>query len=113
MNRRKITHFLLWVSACTWLTSVSADDQEGVPEPPEIPPALESGEALEPEVTIIKRKEGVISEYRINGHLYMVKVQPAVGPAYYLHDRDGDGELDARSNDPDAVSVPQWILFRW
>jgi hypothetical protein len=84
-----------------------------VPEPPEIPPALINGEAIEPEVTIIKKEEGTIYEYRINGMLYMIRVQPQVGPAYYLVDRDGDGEFDSRSTDPTKIAVPQWILLRW
>ncbi len=84
-----------------------------VPEPPDIPPALVDGEAIEPEVTIIKKEEGTIYEYRINGMLYMIKVQPQVGPAYYLVDRDGDGEFDSRSSDPTKIAVPQWILLRW
>ncbi len=86
---------------------------EAVPEPPELPPALVDGEAIEPDVTIIKRGENTIYEYRINGQLYMVKVQPVVGPPYYLVDRDGDGDFDSRSADPDKLSVPQWILLRW
>ena len=45
--------------------------------------------------------------------LYMVKVQPVKGPAYYMVDRDGDGEFDSRSTDPASISVPQWILLRW
>jgi len=84
-----------------------------VPEPPEIPPALVDGEAIEPEVTIIKKEEGTIYEYRINGMLYMIKVEPQVGPPYYLVDRDGDGEFDSRSTDPTKIAVPQWILLRW
>jgi hypothetical protein len=84
-----------------------------VPEPPEIPPALIDGEAIEPEVTIIKKEEGTIYEYRVNGMLYMIKVEPQVGPPYYLVDRDGDGEFDSRTTDPTKIAVPQWILLRW
>ncbi|MCU7927816.1 MAG: DUF2782 domain-containing protein [Candidatus Thiodiazotropha sp. (ex Dulcina madagascariensis)] len=93
---------------------IAAEDQ-AVPEPPELPlpDAVVDDEAIEPEVTIIKREEGTIYEYRINGQLYMVKVQPDSGPAYYMVDRDGDGEFDSRSNDPTNISVPQWILMRW
>lgn len=96
-----------------WSLQTFAAETEEVPEPPEIPPALIDGEAIEPDVTIIKKGEGTISEYRINGQLYMVKVEPIVGPAYYLVDRDGDGEFDSRSTDPTKISVPQWILLRW
>ncbi|MEW7974365.1 MAG: DUF2782 domain-containing protein [Candidatus Thiodiazotropha endolucinida] len=92
-----------------------AAEEQGEPEPPEVPlPELVvDGEVIEPEVTIIKREEGTIYEYRINGQLYMVKVQPDAGPPYYMVDRDGDGEFDSRSTDPTNISVPQWILMRW
>jgi hypothetical protein len=88
---------------------------EEAPEPPELPlPEMTvDDEVIEPDVTIIKKDEGTIYEYRINGQLYMVKIQPVKGPAYYLVDRDGDGEFDSRSDDPTNISVPQWILMRW
>jgi hypothetical protein len=93
---------------------IAAEDQ-AAPEPPELPlpEVIIDGEVIEPEVTIIKREEGTITEYRINGQLYLVKIQPVKGPAYYMSDRDGDGELDFRTNDPTNISVPQWILLRW
>jgi len=85
------------------------------PEPPELPmqDVIVDGEVIEPEVKIIKQEEGTIYEYRIHGNLYMVKIQPIKGPAYYMVDRDGDGEFDSRSTDPTNISVPQWILLRW
>lgn len=108
---------MIWTAfpalVCCTLQAYAAEADPAVPEPPEIPPALVDGEAIEPEVTIIKKEEGTIYEYRINGQLYMVKVQPVVGPPYYLVDRDGDGEFDSRSEDPASISVPQWILLRW
>ncbi|MES9814419.1 MAG: DUF2782 domain-containing protein [Candidatus Thiodiazotropha sp.] len=95
--------------------ALTAEERQGAPEPPQVPlPELVvDGEVIEPEVTIIKREEGTIYEYRINGQLYMVKVQPDAGPPYYMVDRDGDGEFDSRSTDPTNISVPQWILMRW
>ena len=88
---------------------------DAVPAPPDLPlpDVIVNGEVIEPEVKIIKQEEGTIYEYRINGQLYMVKIQPVKGPAYYLVDRDGDGEFDSRSTDPTNISVPQWILMRW
>ena len=93
---------------------MAAEDQ-AVPEPPELPlpEVIVDGEVIEPEVTIIKREEGTITEYRVNGQLYLVKIQPVSGPPYYMSDRDGDGEFDSRSTDPTSISVPQWILLRW
>jgi hypothetical protein len=108
---------LSWVTVLSLLALLAIaqaeDVGEAVPAPPEIPASLIDGEVMEPEVTIIQKEESTIYEYRINGQLYMAKVQPLVGPAYYLVDRDGDGEFDSRSTDPESISVPQWILFRW
>ncbi len=83
-------------------------------EPPEPPPVLHSGEPLEPEVTIRETRTEKIYEYRLNGRLVMVRVQPRVGPPYYFVDRDGDGELEYTRDDPTkGPNVNQWILFRW
>ena len=96
-----------------------ADDQrpeglEDIPEPPVLPDPVESGEAIEPEVTIIRKKDATIEEYRINGNLYMVKVTPVVGKPYYLVDRNGDGRMESRVNDIyNDIVVPQWVLFSW
>jgi len=83
------------------------------PEPPELPPQVESGEVLEPEVTIIKSEEKTVEEYRVDGKLVMVKITPAAGPAYYLLDSDGDGTLDTQEDDPRSASVQQWEIFSW
>ena len=87
--------------------------QSDVPEPPMLPPQVESGEALEPEVTIIETDKEIIQEYRVNGRLYMVRITPRAGPPYYLLDLDGDGELDVEEDDISNMSIPQWVLFRW
>ncbi len=55
----------------------------------------------------------VIEEYRVNGHLYMVKITPTVGPAYYLVDDNGNGELDTRRSSLDDTNIPRWVLLRW
>ena len=89
------------------LTPAMAEDAPGppLPQPEE--------ENLEPEVTIIQTDDRTTYEYRINGRRYMVKIVPAKGPAYYLLDLDGDGELDTQEGDPSRIVVPQWVLFRW
>ncbi len=84
-----------------------------VPLPPSLPDPVQSGEVLEPEVTIIESDKGTIHEYRANGQVYMIKVQPVVGPPYYLMDTDGDGQMDVRDDRPWSNSVPQWILLRF
>lgn len=88
-------------------------DDEAVPRPPVLPEPMESGDAIEPEVTIIQEDDRKIEEYRLNGRLYMVKVTPSVGPPYYFVDRDGDGTLESRKSGVETPQVPQWVIFRW
>lgn len=87
-----------------------------IPDPPDIPPPVESGEAMEPDITIIRRGDDTIQEYRIHNHLYMIKVKPVIGPEYYMVDSDGDGNLDVRrgaEQGEQRMQVPQWVLFSW
>jgi len=85
-----------------------------VPEPPELPMPVQSGETLEPDITIIRKGKKTIQEYRKNGELYMVKIIPVVGPAYYLIDTNGDGNMDVRGSDLDkGTRINQWKLFEW
>ena len=81
---------------------------EDAPPPPQM-----EGENLEPEVTITQTDDKTTYEYSINGRRYMVKIVPVKGPAYYLLDLDGDGEMDSQEDDPTRIVVPQWVLFRW
>lgn len=90
------------------------EEPPAVPEPPELPPRIQSGEEMEPDITIIRKGKDTIQEYRRNGKLYMIKVQPQVGPPYYLLDKDGDGVMDVKKNDLDRGSnINQWLLFEW
>ena len=103
---------------CCCVSAALAQDDgpvipDDVPEPPMLPPQVESGEALEPEVTIIETDREVIQEYRVNGRLYMVRITPQSGPPYYLLDIDGDGQLDVEEDDISNIAIPQWVLFRW
>ena len=76
-------------------------------------PVLSAGDpAHEPEVTI--RREGInqIREFRINGRLYKIKVQPDNAPAYVLMDMQGNGQwMKIESYNP--LIVPQWVLIRF
>ena len=91
---------------------------EAVPPPP---PPMEDGKPMEadqtpePDITIVQRKDAVVEEYRIRGHLYQVKVKPFVGPAYYLIDRDGDGKMETKVGGDlyKPPIVPQWVIFSW
>jgi len=87
---------------------------EAVPEPPDIPPQVQSGETLEPEITIRRDDKQTVTEYRTSGRLYAVKVEPVVGPPYWLVDTTGDGFLETRyDNFNPPYFIPGWVILRW
>ena len=90
-------------------------DLQPVPEPPPLPERVQSGEALEPDVRIVRRDQATVTEYRVNGRLRAIKVQPDGDlPPYYLYDTDGDGRLDRRHARFDRdLLIPSWVLFSW
>jgi Protein of unknown function (DUF2782) len=82
-----------------------------VPEPPPPPKGYELDSALEPQITIIRRGNETVEEYRMGGRLYMMKVTPAGGGTpYYLVDQTGDGTF-ARQNPHDTgLRPPMWLI---
>lgn len=93
--------------------------REALPPPPipktetrSAPPADESDQNIEPEVTITTRDNVTYEEYRINGRLYMVKVTPKTGKPYYLIDKEGTGQFQ-RSDLDSRISVPNWVIKSW
>ncbi len=86
------------------------------PEPPPIPTRVQSGESLEPDITIVRREEETVVEYRQNGELRAVKVIPKNPdfPPYYLVDADGDGRLESRRSElTPNIWINSWVLFSW
>ncbi len=81
-----------------------------LPEPPPPPPGVQADPALEPQVTISKRGEDTVEEYRLNGKLYMVKVTPAHGKSYYLIDEKGDGKMSRQDSLDTGLRVPMWVI---
>lgn len=105
---------LLVMPALTFAEEAPPPDLEALPEPPDAPMPVESGETMEPDITIIRKGKETIQEYRINGELYMIKVIPDVGPPYYFIDTDGDGNLDVRGTDLErGLHINQWKLLEW
>lgn len=89
-----------------------------IPPPPQVdtvplPPPLQSGTPLEPQVRILQTPKERVYEYRRNGRLVMVRVQPRFGPPYYFVDSNGDGSLDYHPGEPVQADINQWILFTW
>lgn len=105
---------VLFLIAPAYAEDKPPKDLEAVPDAPEASEPIQSGEAIEPDITIIRKDNATIEEYRVNGRLYMAKIIPAVGKPYYLVDRDGDGRLESRYNNIyEDINIPQWVLFEW
>lgn len=100
---------LLAVPAAAQRAPVPAGLQP-IPEPPAPPPELSLDPALEPQVTIIKRGDERVEEYRVNGKLYMIKVTPAHGVPYYLIDEKGDGRMTRQDSLDSGLRVPMWVI---
>ncbi len=121
MNKLQLLKLILGVLLLAAFP-VFADDHEDsapvytdAPIPPDLPDPVESGEVLESKIAIVPGDDGgAITEYRIGGNLYKVKITPAFDPSYYLTDRDGNGEMDCKtSNMHDDICVAEWTMFSW
>ena len=70
-------------------------------------PAVPAGAV---EATRTEANGDVVSEYRVQGQLRLVRVQPSRGPVYYLIDSNGDGRLDSNKGE---VSPVYYRLYGW
>jgi hypothetical protein len=75
-------------------------------------PALEPLDEELPQVTIVKRGDDTVTEFRLRGKLYMVQVTPLHGASYYLVDHEGRGQW-IRDDSASKLTVPTWILTSW
>jgi hypothetical protein len=82
--------------------------------PPPIPPKVPN-EEVEPSVVITEREGERIEEYSLRGRVYMIKITPVKGPAYYYLDEDGDGKLELRESDRklNPVRPVFWKVKEW
>lgn len=65
----------------------------------------------EPDITIRHGGDRTLYEYRANGVLYAIRVEPKNAPAYYLIDPDGTGNY-IRS-DKTKILIPSWVILEW
>lgn len=76
-----------------------------------VDPLVQAGIPEGAEETVRTEANGdVVTEYRVDGRVRALKVEPSRGPTYYLYDRDGDGIVD---NERDGVSPVYFKLFEW
>jgi len=112
---------LRYLLCCIVMSSrlVSAEElpqeNSAIPEVPEMPMPIEDGEPMEADITITRRGNKTIHEYRTNGQVYKIKIIPDIGPAYYFIDPDGDGQMEEiKGADFDQGSkINQWTIFSW
>ena len=84
---------------------------EPLPEAPPPPPEIASDPDLEPQVTIVRRENETIEEFRVNGRLTMVKVTPRHGRPYYLVADGASGGFVRRDSLDSGLRIPMWVLF--
>jgi len=84
-----------------------------LPEPPPPPPGYELDSAAEPQVTILKRGDDIVEEYRLGGKLYMIKITPRQGVPYYLVDHQGDGRFVRDDSYDSKLRPPMWVIFQF
>lgn len=107
--RKLIVALLFSASAAAYAQAQKPPGLEPVPEPPPLPPGADES-VQEPQVTIIKRGEDTVEEFRLNGKLYMVKVTPPHGRPYYLIDDKGSGVFSRRDDLDSGLRVPLWVI---
>ena len=88
--------------------------------PPKLEPLLEIPPPpgvvdpnLEPQITISRRGDDRVEEYRIKGRLYAIKITPPHGRPYYLIDQRGDGTLRRHDDLSPHFMVPMWVILEF
>ena len=109
---RLIVAAVFCIALSAYAQSNRPKDLQPLPETPP-PPQPQIDQSLEPEVTIIKRGEETIEEYRVHGKLYMVKVTPSHGVPYYLLDENGTGKFTRHDDLDNPVKVPLWLILEF
>ncbi len=103
------TLFAIALLSAASLAYAADPKKDDIPPPPPMPATVDDGQSnVEPEIVVTKKADATITEYRIGGRVYMQKVQPAVGPAYYLLDENGSGSFVHRDTDP--LQPPRWVI---
>jgi hypothetical protein len=106
----RIAAFSLLLSASFFAYAEQPLKNEPVPPPPMM---ADGANVDEQEVTISKKSDMTIEEYRIGGKLYMIKVTPKYGKPYYLVDDRGDGKFARQESLDSGFRVPRWIIHNF
>lgn len=111
---RLLPFLLLLAGASVWAQATRPADLQPLPAVPPPPPGMEAFDAnLEPQVTIVRNDKETREEFRLNGKLYMVKVTPVGGKAFYLVDQQGQGNFIEADTVGPVTKPPMWVLHSW
>jgi hypothetical protein len=117
MQARLVLVSLLLISGSVALRAEDADQATGAMiqlDQPELPAPVEDGKPMEPDITIIRRGDETIEEHRIENRVYMIKVNPSLGPSYSWVDVDRDGTLDSLHGDNQkGMNINRWQIISW
>jgi hypothetical protein len=89
------------------------ENLEPLPETLPPPGAIEGDVGEEPQVTIVKKGEDTVEEYRVHGELYMQKITPSHGVPYYLMKEDQEGGWSRVDDISKPLAIPKWVIFRF
>ncbi len=84
---------------------------EPLPEAEPPPPEIANDPELEPQITVVRRDNVTMEEYRQGGRLVWVKVTPQVGRPYFLIPEGANGAMVRRDSLDSGLRVPMWLLF--
>lgn len=111
-----ITLTLLMVAPFAQALQSEAPPPPPIRDPQPLPPKVQDpDEQIEPQVVIRREDERTVEEYMSGGVVYMIRIVPDVGPAYYLIDTSGDGNFNERHyhDQIDPVRPAHWKIAEW
>jgi len=119
MNNQTLTRLALAALLVSGAASAQEAARDDAPPPPPIreplpPKVSDSEDEIEPQVRIRREEGRTVEEYvTASGKVYMVRIKPTVGPAYYMVDTTGDGILNIRYEQFETVKPVYWKIFEW
>ncbi len=114
--RRSLTRALAVLAFAATASALCAEAPtppglEPLPEAEPPPPEIANDPELEPQVTIVRRDNVTMEEYRLGGRLVWIKVTPQFGRPYFLVAEGTNGALVRRDSLDTGLRVPMWLLF--
>ena len=102
------TSTFLLASLLAFAAHADAPRLQPLPDIPPPPGVVDP--ALEPQITIRQHGGERVEEFRIKGHLYMIRITPSHGHPYYLVDQRGDGAMHRLDDLSPNFQVPMWVI---